>query len=92
MSLNSLIFIDHLPKLDIHGLDRDTSKIKVKEFIIENYFLNNKYCVIIHGMGMGILKKTVHAELAKMKRIKAYKTWFFNSGCTIIELEEKLDL
>ena len=54
--INSLddIFIDNLPKLDLHGETRDSSRVLVKEFINDNYILKNNKIIIIHGIGKGI--------------------------------------
>lgn len=87
MSLNDVIFIENLPKLDIHGLDRDTAKMRIRQFIEESIAAGHKNCVIVHGLGTGILRKVTHDELAISKEVNDYKIWFFNAGCTVIELK-----
>ncbi len=89
MSLNDIMFIENLPKLDIHGLDRDTAKINIKQFVSENYELGNKQCVIVHGMGTGILKKVTAETLNSIDEVLEHKTWFFNAGCTVFEVKDK---
>ena len=44
----------------------------------------------MHGIGDGILRKSVHEFLTKDKRVKSFKMDFQNPGCTIIELKEEL--
>lgn len=80
------IFLDHLPHLDLHGEDRVNARIKVDEFINDNIKLKNEKIVIIHGIGEGILKNTVHDFLKKDKRIKAYELGI-NNGQTIVSLK-----
>ena len=37
--LNSIevIFTDNLPSIDLHGLDRDTARVMINDFVLENY-------------------------------------------------------
>ena len=49
----------NLPTLDLHGFDRDYARIKINEFVYDNYRMKKKKIVIIHGNGTGILKKHV---------------------------------
>lgn len=78
--------IDNLPKLDLHGEDRVNALIKVNEFIIENIKLKHKNIVIIHGIGAGILRKSVHDYLKKDKRVENYSL-DINIGQTIVQLK-----
>ena len=50
--LNSVIFIDNLPRLDLHGFDRDTARLYINDFIKENQKLKNEFALIIHGIGL----------------------------------------
>ena len=77
----------NVPKIDLHGETGDISKILVKEFILDNYKLKNKYIIIIHGIGKGIVKKSVYEELKTNKYVKEYKQNNFNSGETIVLLD-----
>jgi len=78
-----------LPELDLHGEYSFSSEVLVKEFINDNITLHNKKICIVHGIGEGILKKTVHEVLKNDKRIEKYYIDFFNPGCTIVEIKEK---
>lgn len=82
-------FIDFLPRIDLHGMDRVYARIKVEEFINDSVKLKNKKIVIVHGKGEGILKKEVFKCLKNNKYVLDYKLDSFNIGCTIVEL--KLD-
>lgn len=82
---------NHLENLDLHGYDRDTARILINEFILDNYKLKNKKIVIIHGIGSGILRKTTHIVLSKNKYVNSYKLDNFNTGITIVELVKNVD-
>lgn len=77
------------PTLDLHGEYSDSAKMLTEEFINDNIALKNKMICIIHGRSGGVLKKCVHDILKHDERIKSYKTDYFNSGCTIVELKDK---
>lgn len=74
----------NLPTLDLHGYDRDYARIKINEFIYDNYKIKNKKVVIIHGNGLGVIKKTTQDTLRKNKLVKEYKIDNFNDGQTIV--------
>lgn len=77
------------PTLDLHGEYAFSAKILTEEFLNDNIKLRNKCICIIHGIGSGILKNTVHELLKHDKRIKKYYIDFMNPGCTIVELKEE---
>ncbi len=87
MSLNNVVFIDNLPKLDLHGLDRDCARLYIEDFIKDNIIMKNEIIVIVHGIGEGILKETTHNYLNKNKNIVDFKTFYYNSGCTLVQLK-----
>ena len=58
-----------------------------KELIEDNIRLKNFKIIIIHGIGSGIVKASVHEALRVNKNVIEYKTDNFNSGCTIIKLK-----
>ena len=63
MELKDVIFIDSFPKLDLHGFDRETAIVSTNDFINDNKKMKNEIFVIIHGIGSGIIRKTVHETL-----------------------------
>ena len=81
----------NIPKIDLHGYDRDYAKIVINDFIRDNYSMKIQKVAIIHGNGTGILRKTTHETLKKNKLVSAYKLDNFNSGTTIVELQKKID-
>ncbi len=89
--INNYMLFKDLPKLDLHGYDRISALLKAKEFILDNYKLNNKLVVIVHGKGTFILKDTIHKMLKTNKFVKDYKIDIFTGGSTIIELKQKED-
>ncbi len=89
MSLNDLIFIDNLPKLDLHGFDRETARVAINDFINDNYKLKHQFVSIVHGIGSGILRTTTNIVLKNNKKVIAFKTFYYNNGCTIVEIDIK---
>lgn len=87
MELSDIIFIDNLPSIDLHGLDRLTARVKVLEFIRDSKYMKNDIICIIHGIGSGTLKEEVHKTLKQNKDVLDYKLFYNNIGCTIIKLK-----
>lgn len=87
MNLNEVIFLNNFPSLDLHGLDRDSARVKVNEFIKDNVLLKNEIIVIIHGIGTGILKEEVHKILKSNKSVLDYKIFYNNVGTTIVKIK-----
>lgn len=87
MELKEIIFTEALPKIDLHGLDRDTARVYANDFIKDNIKLKNEIIVIIHGIGSGILKEEVHKTLSKNKSVIEYKTLYNNNGSTIVKIK-----
>ena len=83
------IFLDNLPKIDLHGFDKESARVITNDFIDEAMSLSYNKILIIHGIGSGILKEKVHETLSKNKNVKSYKLDNINIGCTIVELKEK---
>lgn len=83
------MIFSNTPSLDLHGLDREITKILVKEFIIDNYKMGKFKVVIVHGKGTGVLKKTVHDMLKKEPLVEKFYLDFFNDGATIVKIKEK---
>ena len=86
MELNEVIFINDLPSIDLHGLDRDTARVKVLEFIKDNKTMKNEIICIVHGVGSGTIKNEVHMTLKRSKDIKEFKLFYNNVGCTIAKI------
>lgn len=87
MSIDDLIFIDNLPKIDLHSLDREISRFLINDFIKDNIKLKHQFIVIIHGNGSGILKRTTSEVLKQNKNVIEYKTFYNNTGCTIAKIK-----
>ena len=87
MNLNDLIFIDNLPSLDLHGFDRETARVAINDFINDNIKMKNKFIVIIHGIGSGVLKETTQLVLSKNKKVIEFKIHPFNIGCTLVNVD-----
>lgn len=78
----------HLPSLDLHGMDREITRILVKEFVRDHYKMGHEKIMIIHGIGTGVLKKTVREVLEREKLVKSFYLDFFNIGTTIVTLKK----
>ncbi len=85
------IFLSRYPSMDLHGYDRETARMMTNDFVEENVILRNEKIVIIHGIGSGIVKNSVHEALRVNKNVIEYKTDNFNSGCTIVKLKMPID-
>ena len=80
-----------LMSIDLHGEYSFSAEVLTKEFINDNISLGNKTLCIIHGIGTGVLKDTVHNILKNDKRIESYKVDFMNPGCTIVKIKEDIN-
>lgn len=87
MNKTNDIFLDMLPSIDLHGYDRESTRVAVNDFILENKILNRKEILIIHGIGTGIVKEAVHQTLSQNKDILEYKLAYNNLGCTVVKLK-----
>ena len=63
------IFLERLPKIDLHGYDRDSARVMVNDFIYEAVVMGYESIVIVHGIGSGILKREVHDTLKSNKKV-----------------------
>ncbi|MBE6159949.1 MAG: hypothetical protein E7157_02755 [Lactobacillales bacterium] len=86
MELGSTMFISHLPKLDLHGYDRDSARLAINDFVNENIKLKKREFIIVHGIGSGILKKTTHETLKRNKNVTEYAICYNNIGSTIVRV------
>lgn len=86
MELKEVIFVNNLPSIDLHGLDRDSARVKVLEFINDNKMIKNDLICIVHGVGSGIIKNEVHSILKRSKDVIDFKLFYNNVGCTIVKL------
>lgn len=85
--LNSVVFIDSYPKLDLHGYDSETARVAIDDFIKDNIKLKNEIITIIHGVGTGTIRKVTHDVLKNNKYVIDYKTYYNNDGATIVNIK-----
>jgi len=83
------IFLDNLPKIDLHGYDRESARVKVNDFIDEAYFMGYSEVVIVHGIGNGILREIVSETLYRNKKVASYNIVGSNVGCTLVKIDKK---
>ncbi len=87
MEIDEVLFPDSLPKLDLHGFDRETARIAINDFIEDNIKMGNEIITIIHGIGTGIIKETTHKTLSTNKNVLDFKSYYSNRGCTIVKIK-----
>ena len=84
MNLEDIIFTDNLPTIDLHGFDKDYARIKINEFIRDNKKMKNSVVVIIHGRGLGILKRETESTLRSNKDVLDHRLFYNNTGMTLV--------
>ena len=88
MELND-IFLDILPKVDLHGFDRESARVMVNDFVEEAYIVGYKEILFIHGIGSGIVKEAVLDTLRKNKKVVSYHIVGSNIGCTVARIKKR---
>ena len=78
------IFLNGLDFIDLHGYDMESARVATEDFINDSIKLRRSKVVIIHGIGEGKVKKSVHEVLKKDKRIIKYEVSNNNAGVTIV--------
>ena len=86
MNIDNILFIDNLPKLDLHGCTKDIANIYINDFIKDNIKLKNEFIVIVHGIGSGALRLQTKETLSNNKNVLEFKTYYYNQGCTLVKL------
>lgn len=86
-TLNDVVFIDSLPKLDLHGYDRESARVAINDFIKDNQKQKIEVFVIVHGIGTGILKNTTFETLKKNKQVLEFKQYYYNTGCMLVRIK-----
>lgn len=87
MTINEVVFIDSLPKLDLHGYDRDSARVAVNDFIRDNKKMGNEVVVIVHGIGLGIVKDACVLALSHNKDVLDFKSAYSNRGCMLVQIK-----
>ena len=87
--LNSIVFPDIYPSIDLHGFDRDSARVAINDFVLDNYKMGNEIITIVHGVGTGILKEETSKTLKNNKLVIDYKIDNFNIGMTIVLIQKK---
>ena len=82
------IFLDRLPRIDLHGYDRDSARVMVNDFIDEAFKMGYDEVVVVHGIGSGILKTMVQDTLKINKKVLNYHIDGINNGCTVIRIKK----
>ena len=83
------IFLDRLPSIDLHGIDRESARVMVNDFIDEAYMMGYDEVLFVHGIGSGIVKGVVMDTLSRNKKVISYHIVGSNVGCTIAKICKK---
>lgn len=87
MTINEVVFIDSLPKIDLHGFDRDSARVAINDFIRDNKKMGNEVILIVHGIGAGIVRETCINTLSHNKDIIEFKSVYNNRGCMLAQIK-----
>ena len=82
------VFFENLPRIDLHGYDRDMARVMVNDFIDEAISMRYSSVIIVHGIGSGVVKDSVHTTLSKRKDIMGFHIVPSNVGCTIVKIKD----
>lgn len=87
VNLNDILFIDHLPFLDLHGYDRQSAHVAILDFIRDHQKMKVPVVVIIHGIGSGVIRRETLDTLKNSKQVIEYKLAPYNEGCTLVSIK-----
>jgi len=77
--------------LDLHNFSPKDLKSLVPDYLEECYKADIFQVRIIHGKGLGNLRRTVHSILSRLDRVKEFKLAAENAGgwgATLVELRK----
>lgn len=78
--------------LDLHNFSPKDLKYLIPDYLEECYAANIYQVRIVHGKGIGNLRRTVHAILKKLPQVKDFKLAGEGAGgwgATLVELRHK---
>jgi len=75
-----------LLSIDLHGLTAQEAEIKLEDHLNSAVLAEIERLEVIHGIGHGILKRTVEKVLSSIKVVKSYRIDPSNPGVTIVYL------
>ena len=87
MTINEVVFVDNLPKLDLHGFDRDSARVAINDFIRDNKKMGNEVILIVHGIGVGIVREVCINTLSHNKDVLEFKSVYNNRGCMLAQIK-----
>ncbi len=87
MTINEVVFIDSLPKLDLHGYDRESARVAINDFIKDNQKMGNEVILIVHGLGSGIIRDVCVQTLSRSKAVLEFKSVYNNRGCMLVQIK-----
>ena len=73
-------------RIDLHARKTDEARSLTEQFISDAIMAEHERIEIIHGLGTGKVKDTVHRLLSSLDVVKNYKIDPQNPGVTIVWL------
>ena len=86
MNIDNYLLYNTLPSIDLHGYDRETARVAIEDFIRDSIIQKHVFVTIVHGIGSGIIRNTVNEVLNRNKKVKKFKSSYFNQGMTVVQL------
>lgn len=86
MNIDNYLLYNTLPSIDLHGYDRESARVATEDFIKDSIIMKHEFITIIHGRGAGIVRDSVISTLKKNKKVKNFKSSYFNQGMTVVQL------
>lgn len=86
MDIDNYILYDSWPSIDLHGFDRESARVAINDFIRDSIKEGHEFITIIHGVGSGIIRGVTNDTLRKNKKVKKFKSSYFNIGMTVVQL------
>ena len=86
MNIDNYLLYNTLPSIDLHGYDRETARVAIEDFIRDSIIQKHEFVTIVHGIGSGIIRNTVNEVLNRHKKVKKFKSSYFNQGMTVVQL------
>ena len=56
------------------------------DFINDNKKMGNEIVVIVHGIGLGIVRETCIQTLSRNKDVLEFKSAYGNRGCMLVQI------
>jgi len=79
-------------ELYLRHLTVDEALFRLDRYLNDAFMAGLPFVRIVHGKGMGILRRAIHESLAKHPLVKSYRLGDYNEGdygVTIVEIDNR---